>query len=121
MEVVKFKIQITARRSATSFTAGGIGSDVRAAMTHGVQFFPEFFLQHQISGLVPTGMEALVWCPVIWALATEWRIQEVGGWVRVDIGGYTMVQKGCYTEAERWTSCGTGWYRRCRIVRLRVP
>ena len=48
-EVVKFKIQITARRSATSFTAGGIGSDVTAAMTHmkklyiASQFFSEFF------------------------------------------------------------------------------
>ena len=88
-EVVKFKIQITARRSATSFTAGGIGSDVTAAMTHmkklyiasqfflASQFFSRFF--QKISGLVPTGREALAWCPVIWATATERRIQGVGG------------------------------------------
>ena len=44
----------------------------------------------------------------------------MGGWVQVDIGGYTLVQKGCYTEGERWIWCGTGWYRRCRMVHLRV-
>ena len=108
-EVVKFKIQITARRSATSFTAGGIGSDVTAAMTHmkklyiASQFFFRVFLQHKISGLVPTGREALAWCPVIWATATERRIQGGG---RLGTGGYkevwyTLVQDGCCTEGER--------------------
>ena len=77
--VVKFKTHMTARRSVTSFTTGGIGSDVRA-VTHCVPFFSRvFFLEDEISGLIPTGMEALVWCPVIWAPATERRILEVGG------------------------------------------
>ena len=47
--VVKFKIHIAARREGgrgTSFTAGGIGSDVRALMTHSVPSFLFFsFLQ----------------------------------------------------------------------------
>ena len=46
--VVKFKIHITARKEGgrgTSFTAGGIGSDVRALMTHSVPSFLFFRAQ----------------------------------------------------------------------------
>ena len=59
-------------------------------VTHRVQVFLDFFLLlDEISGLVPTGMEALGRCPVIWAPATE----DTGG-RRMGTGGYRAVHFG---------------------------
>ena len=71
--------EVFVKSKNTIFTAGGSGPDVRL-VTHRVPFYPDLFPREakSLDSFPLAAVEALTWCPVIWAPATE----DTGGGAR---------------------------------------